>query len=64
MNNYISDVELAGQAIFLSIMWNSFDNHAERKTALFGALCFMDIKATEYKDIGFLFNYCSAVNHE
>ena len=58
MNDYISDIELAGGDEVLRMMWNSVETYSERHTGFFFALAFLSIKAPEYDDIKFLFDYC------
>ena len=64
MNNYISDVELAGKDEFLYALWRCTDTYRDKNTALFGALCFMPTNIPEYDDIKFMFNYCKVRIHE
>ena len=58
MNDYISDIELAGGGECLCLVWSGVDTYMERHTGFFFALAFLSIKAPEYDDIKFLFDYC------
>lgn len=58
MNEYISDVELAGKGVDLCMLWSFCDTYSIRHASLFSILAFMPLKAPEFDDIKFLFNYC------
>ena len=58
MNEYKSDIELVGGSEALCLIWNSVETYSERLAGFCFALAFMSMKAPEYDDIKFLFDYC------
>ena len=64
MNNYISDVELAGKGPGLAIVWRNFSRYRSRLVAIIGALALTPYTAPEHSELMFLVELCEVMIRE